>query len=322
MDTLRIGLIGCGGRSRFHIAGLNEVENVRIVAVCDLDSERAKERAEPLGAAVYTDVEDMLNKEQLDGVCIATAALARGGPEIACAQAGVPFLVEKPVAVDMETAHEVAAHVRASGVITSVGYQLRYGGTSRAVWEWSKGKRIGMAEGRYWCGAARARRRTPPGQLLEQVTHTFDLMRFWIGDVEEVFSYQALTLLDEGDMPDVHAVAMRFVNGAVATVSSTWGSHPRASEANVVNLFAGDEYVTYGRSQVTQFPDGPMEPVEGPTIHEAFVTAIRTGDSSPILTPYEDAVKSLAVSIAADESARVGRPIRVADLLGDAAQVS
>lgn len=318
MDTLRVGIIGCGNRVRYHLAGMTATGRVRIVATCDLDIERAKEKAEPFGAAVYTDAETMLTKERLDAVCIGTAALHRGEPEILCAEAGVPFLVEKPVAVDMETAFKVAAKVREAGVPTCVGYQLRYDGISRAVLEWSKQRSVGLVEGRYWCGAARSRPARKPGQLLEQVTHTFDLMRYWVGEVEEVFAYEARTLLDGDGMPDVHAVALKFANGAIGTVSATWGSHTGIAEANVVQLFAGDERVEYRRSKATHIPAGELDPVSGPTIHESFVQAVQAGDASLVLTPYLDAVKTLAVSIAAEESGRLGRPVRVTDLLQDA----
>lgn len=314
MEGLRLGLVGCGGRAGFHIRGLETCENTNIVAVCDLDEARANERATSLGATAYTDLDKMLAQEGLDGVIIATAAVARGGPELACVEANIPFLVEKPVAVDMETARKVAEKVRESGVITCVGYQLRYSEVSRAIARWSADRKIGLIEGRYWCGAARTHMRTGPDQLLEQVTHTFDLIRFFAGEIEEVFGYEGRNLLDGDGLPDVHAVAIKLANGAIGTVSSTWGSGNHSSQTNNLNLFAGDEKVEYRRTEAIHNSADVLEPVAGMTIHEAFVHAIRTGDRSQILTPYEEGVKSLAIPLAATLSAKTGRPVRVADL--------
>lgn len=316
-QTIHIGLVGCGKRSRSHVAGFREVPDAKITAVCDLDESSAQAIGGPLGAAVYRDIETMLDNESLDAVCIVAPAYVRGVLEVACIDRGVPFLIEKPVATDLQTAQKVAARVKEAGVIAAVAYQLRYGSAARAIRRWSETNRVGLAEGRYWCGFARARGVVAEdprigGQLLEQVTHTFDLMRHWIGDVVEVFAYQGRTLVEEpGKVNDSSAIALKFANGAIATVSSTWGSFEKPAESNIVTLFAGDQRIEYRRDRTLIAPEGELPPLPGPTLHEAFVAAVQSGDPRSILTPYDEAVRTLAVSLAANESAETGRPVRL-----------
>ena len=70
MEKLRIGIIGTGGISSVHIGGYRALpDKCGIVAVCDLDEEKAKNCAASCGApAYYTDYNEMLAKERLDAV--------------------------------------------------------------------------------------------------------------------------------------------------------------------------------------------------------------------------------------------------------------
>lgn len=320
-NEIRIGLIGCGNRSRVHIAGFEATSGARIAAVCDVDAERAEETGTRLGVPAYHDVAAMLEKESVDCACIVAPAFVRGEIEELCIDAGVPFLLEKPVAVELEIAARISERLRRSGLLACIGYQLRYGAEARAISRWSEGRRIGMAEGRYWCGFARQRPEVAEnprigGQLIEQVTHTFDLMRYWMGEVDEVFSFQTRGLVErDGPANDSSAVALKFKRGAVASVSATWGSSPKHGEANVVTLFAGDERVEYRTGSARLTPGELLETREEPTLHQSFVEAVRTGDASGVLSSYDDALRTLLVSVAANESAKTGQPVRVDRLL-------
>ncbi len=320
-DEIRIGLIGCGVRSRVHIAGFGGTSNARIAAVCDVDDQKALEVGNTLGVPAYQDAAAMLENEQIDAACIVAPAFVRGVIEDVCIDAGVPFLLEKPVAVEVEIAARISERLRASGLMACIGYQLRYGAEARAIRRWSEGRQIGLTEGRYWSGSARRRPEVAEnprigGQLIEQVTHTFDLMRYWMGDVEEVFSYQTRSLVERaGTANDSSAVALKFADGAVGSTLATWGSSAKYGEANVVTLFAGENRVEYRTGKAPMTPQGPLETVDGPTLHEAFVEAVRTGDPAGILSPYDDALQTLLVSVAANESARTGKPVRIDRLI-------
>ena len=153
------------------------------------------------------------------------------------------------------------------------------------------------------------------GQLVEQATHTIDMMRYMGGEVETVYAMQANRFLKETDCPDANSVSLQFASGAVGSLTATWAYAGDWSNANVLDLLYEEELLNWNPSRVLVQEDGEWvdktEP--SPTIDEVFVDAVRNGDASSILSPYSDAVKTLAISLAANKSAEENRPIAISD---------
>jgi predicted dehydrogenase len=151
------------------------------------------------------------------------------------------------------------------------------------------------------------------GQLVEQATHTIDMMRFLAGEIEEVFCYQARQVLHEIDCPDFNAVALRFASGAVGTLTAAWAYEHDWSNANVVDVLYDSHRLTwtYGRLTVIEAREPQEFELPGPTVDEMFVRAVRENNPGLIRSSYDDGVRSLAVSLAMNESAASGKPVRV-----------
>lgn len=319
-DKVRIGCIGCGGNAKGHMRGLMNVEDARLVAVCDLVKELAEGSAAEFKAKPYTDMNEMLDKEELDAVYISIAVHAHGAPELAAIERGLPFLVEKPVARTMETARKIEKAVAKKGIHTAVGYQLRYTHGANLAREILKGKTIGMAVAKYWCGTGRGNKWTQQfeksgGQILEQATHTIDMLRYLVGEIEEVYNVAANRVLGNIDCPDVNSLTLKFANGAIGSMSTCWHLDPKDwSNANVVDVLfdANTLHFAGGKISVTPAIEGvDLEPKPTPTIDAAFVKAVKTNDFSGIKSSYADAVKTMAVSIAAIQSAQTGRAVEL-----------
>ena len=122
----RIGFIGAGGIAQRHFGVLEQFEDVAIVAIADVDEGRAQEAAARFGARAFGDVTAMLEAVELDALYICVPPFAHGVAERAAIAAGLPFFVEKPVALDLATAEAIAAEVAAAGLVTAVGYHWRY----------------------------------------------------------------------------------------------------------------------------------------------------------------------------------------------------
>ena len=150
-DQVKIGFIGCGGNARGHMGTLSKMEDVKLVALCDVKAESAKSACEQFGAEPYTNHKEMLERKDLDAVYISIPVFAHGEPEMDTIKRGLPFLVEKPVAINMEIAKRVLDAVEKNKIITCVGYQLRYAGSVDATKEALNGKTITMVNGKYWC---------------------------------------------------------------------------------------------------------------------------------------------------------------------------
>src|SRR5262245_38314329 len=164
-DVIRVGFIGCGGNARGHMRRVREVEGAQIVGVCDVVPELASEAGELTGAEACTDHRALLDRGDLDAVFISIPVFAHGAPELDTIARGLPFLVEKPVALDLATAKEIAAAARTMGVMVAVGYQLRYAGTVDVARERLARQRIGLVIGRYWCNSGSG----DPGRWLRQM---------------------------------------------------------------------------------------------------------------------------------------------------------
>ncbi|MFC1712356.1 Gfo/Idh/MocA family protein [Candidatus Poribacteria bacterium] len=315
-EYVKIGFIGCGGNARGHMGSLSKMEDVKLVALCDLNAERASSAAEQFGAKAYTDHKVMLSEEDLDAMYISIPVFAHGTPELDTIQSGLPFLVEKPVAINMETAEKVLEAVEKNNIITCAGYQLRYTGAADAARDILQGKTVNIVSGKYWCdtgiGSPDAwlrRMDQSGGQIVEQATHTIDMMRYLIGEVKEVFALQENRVLKEIDCPDSNVVCMKFENGAIGTITTEWAYSGGWSNANVLDILFDNSLLhwTTGGIEVTPEPDAPTEVKQGRSIDRVFVDAVKSGDGSEILSPYSDAVKSLAISLAANRSGKSGK---------------
>ena len=322
-DRVKIGFIGCGGNANGHMRTLHNMPDVRIVATCDLVESLANRAAEQYGSKPYTDPRKMMDEEQLDALYLSIPVFAHGEPEREVISRGLPFFVEKPVARTMETAREVEVLVKEADLITCVGDQLRYSGSADLARQALADQRISMVVGKYWCGSGRGdpsrwlrQWERSGGQLVEQATHTIDIMRYLIGEVESVQSFQTNLLLSEIDCPDTYCVMLRFANGALGSLTTSWAYDPRDwSNTNILEILFEESLMRWdtGKVTVTPVPEGQEADrrQDSQSIDRVFVDAVKSKDASGIRSDYSDAVKSLAISLAANKSAQTGSAVAV-----------
>ncbi len=343
--AVRLGFVGAGGRTVRELLDLVQVPDAEIAAMCDIDEARcqqaiervqsrtaqtgdadAMERAGALNPATYRDVRRLLDGTDVDAVYVSLPPFAHGEIEHAVLDAKKHLFVEKPVAIDMVTAREIAAHAREAGVITAVGYQSRYSSAVQAARKTLEGVPIGLAiairmgglPGTAWW---RVQDRSG-GMLVEQHTHGVDLMRYLVGEVESVFAYgntQLLTDVPDLDIFDVNSVAVRFAGGAVGSIVNTCALQPgQGSPANVagsVHIVAKNMTLMAGAGSLTVMrPERQQEEVraEGDPnleMNRVFVQAIQSGDRSGILSDYDDGMRTFELTYACQLSAERGQPV-------------
>jgi predicted dehydrogenase len=157
------------------------------------------------------------------------------------------------------------------------------------------------------------------GQIVEQATHLVDLMRYWAGEVETVHSlYTLRTLADEEEFRtwDANVVNLGFGSGAVGSLVSTYALFPGVPGNVRIDLVARELLIrfTYGDLEIhtpgeSRTMKASVQPDEAAA--SAFINAVRTGDSSEVLAPLADANRTLAATLAANESARTGEPVNL-----------
>lgn len=228
--TLQIGLVGTGWFGRMHAEKLASMEGVNVAAFCATSSEKAAIAAQPYrDARGYTSINDMLDDRKLDAVYICVPPFAHGEIELVLIERGIPFLVEKPIGLNIDTPQSILEKVEQSGLITSAGYHFRYmEGTDRAR-QILQERSIGMALG-YWMGSMPGvswwrSMQGSGGQFVEQTTHIVDLLRYLLGEVTEVYAAYGNRIMAEKEegvtVPDVGTVTLKLASGSVATISNT-----------------------------------------------------------------------------------------------------
>ncbi len=320
--ALKIGFVGTGWVAGQHFKSLGQIAEASIVACTDADADRAAEAASRFaGAAAYTDHRQMLDEAGLDAVYVCLPPHAHGQVELDVIERGLPFFLEKPLANEMETPRRILSAVEEKGLLTSVGYMMRYYPTVAHVREFLSAHQPIVARGTYLCGIPPVpwwrRKDQSGGQIIEQSTHIFDLTRYLFGEVESVCCRGRKGLIvDEPNysVDDASICSMTFADGLLCNVTSScaWPMTEISLEAHCmggrVELSGWPFELTLQTPEETRtYPAAPDVFAEEDRV---FVDAVLSGDASGIRSPYADAIKTIALTCAAEESMASGEPVR------------
>ena len=133
MKTFRIGIIGCGTIFPMHAQSLKNIKGVKLVAVCDIRKNKAKEKARLYRCNYYTDYKKMLRRECLDAVHICTPHYLHKSMVIEAAKRGINVLTEKPMGLNPSEAREEIASARKNKITLGAIMQNRFNPGSRLV---------------------------------------------------------------------------------------------------------------------------------------------------------------------------------------------
>ena len=319
--VIRIGFIGAGGIAQRHFGILEQFDDVAIVGITDIDADCAVRAAARFGARWFIDSDEMLNSLDLDAVYICVPPAAHGAPECSVIARGLPFFVEKPVALDLETAEEIALKVAADELVTAVGYHWRYLDTLDEVRGLLADNPARLLSG-YWLDS------TPPppwwwkvdksgGQMVEQVTHLLDLARYLCGDVKRAYGLVGHSQRDAYpglDVPTVSSASLLFANGAVGNFASTcllgWNHHVGLhlfADRLAIEITDHDVMIDVGRGR-------PVRGIQTDPVWQEdrdFIDAVQ-GKENRIRCSYVEALATQRLALAVVRSARTGVPVTLA----------
>ena len=337
--AVRIGIIGVGGRSVHEMRYLVRIPEAEIVGLSDIDEPRCaaavetingslSEGANPIQPGIFSDHRAMLDAVELDAVYISLPTFAHGQLDHDVIAAGKAVLIEKPIALELSVAKEIAAHIEEKGVVNSVGYQMRYApsvGQTRALLE---GATIGMVIAVRWGqlpGTPWWRvQEQSGGMLIEQHTHGIDLVRYFVGEPDTIYAAGDTVLLTDTpnlNIFDVNSATVRFKNRAVGMIGNSPAAHAGTPPniTNVLHILAKDLTVTAGFDSTTVWRPG-QEPEtitsdqdSNHLLNQTFVNAVANNTQDGILSPYSDSLRSFAFTYAAQKSAELRREVRITD---------
>ncbi len=225
MTPLRLAVVGAGLIGRAHVQRIGRSADADLVALVDpaLGSQAV---ANDAGVPLYPDLADMLRRERPDGVILATPNALHVAGAVACLEAGIPVLVEKPVATTSAEAQRLVQAQQRTGVPVLVGHHRRHSAYMQAARRFIDGGGLGRIVAVH-CNAlfhkparyfTEAPWRTQPGggPILINLVHEIDCMRMLAGDVVEVQAMASSALRGHA-VEDTAAIVLRFASGALGT---------------------------------------------------------------------------------------------------------
>lgn len=220
-----IALVGAGVIARTHIDRLAHSASVALVAVAD-PAPAARAVAEAAGVPWLADHRDMLAAVRPAGAIVATPNALHVPVALDCLARGVPVLVEKPVADTVEDARRLVEAQAASGVPVLVGHHRRHNPIAQRARAIVQSGRLGRLVAVHAQATFLkpddyfdvAWRRAPGGgPVLINLIHDIDLLRFLVGEVEQVLSATSSAVRGFA-VEDTAAAVLRFAGGALGTV--------------------------------------------------------------------------------------------------------
>jgi len=232
-EPIGFGVIGVGIWGELHVRVLSDDPRVRLVAVCDLNKEKARAIADKYGVKkVYSSYEEMLRDPEVEAVSIATPDFAHGEPALAVLQAKRHLLIEKPMTTTVEEGIAIVNAARKSGVTLMVDLHNRWSPPFMEAYNNLKNGDLGELEFVWfrlsdtifvptkslpWAGKSSV--------LWFLGPHIVDTVRWLYHDeVKEVYAVSRKnTLAKMGiDTPDFYSVILQFEKGGVATLEMSW----------------------------------------------------------------------------------------------------
>jgi len=265
---VRLAVIGLGMIGKVHVQFASQLDECELVAVCDAD--RSKEKLiQRLKTVFYTDHQEMMERETLDGVVIAVPNEAHEPVGSACAERGLHLLVEKPITTEIEAANRLVDSAAKNKVQLLVGHQRRFNPRVEAARKMIRGDELGTLLGAsvLWGLYKPAeyfvegpwRKEKGGGPILINLIHEIDILRYLCGEITSVYadlSHKARNFPVE----DTLSLSLRFENGTVASVlltdsaPSIWSYDCTSGENPFFFQTNGNCYHFFGTEASLDFP--------------------------------------------------------------------
>lgn len=243
---IKFGIVGCGRIAKRHseLLGNNVIKGAQLIAVCDLQKDRADGIAKEFNVNSYCDMDKMMTSEDIDVVVILTPSGMHANHTINLAKYGKDIMVEKPMALTLDDADEMIKECDKNNCRLFVIKQNRFNIPVVKLREAFDAGRFG----KLFLGTVRVRwarhqdyydqdswRGTwamDGGVLTNQASHHLDLLEWIMGDVESVFA-KSITAMADIETEDTAVVTLKFKNGALGIIEATTATRPDNLEGSI-----------------------------------------------------------------------------------------
>lgn len=230
---IKVGVIGVGYLGQHHARVYSEIEDVELIALIDIDEEKAKKLAAQYNCRAYTDYKDIIDK--LDAVSIVTPTVSHYEIALNCLRAGKDLLIEKPITVSVAEADELINEAEKKNRILQIGHIERYNPAIIAVSEMIKKPQFFESERL----SPFLGRGTDVDITLDLMIHDIDIILGFVSSpVKEIKARGASVVTEK---IDVAKVWLEFENGCAAL---TTASRLSPEKQRRLKIFQKDSYIS------------------------------------------------------------------------------
>jgi UDP-N-acetylglucosamine 3-dehydrogenase len=222
MKKLGTAVIGTGFWGKNHARVYSELESTELVAVCDVNRERAKAVADQFGVKAYTSSSRMLKNEDVEAVSVCTWSTKLAKEALKALNAGKHVLVEKPMASRTKQAEKLLETAEKSGLHLTVGFLMRFILGLQHIREAVENKKIGELV----CVTAKRVSQWPErigdvGVVKDTAIHDIDVMRY-ISNEDPIAVYAKTGSMRHRKFEDYAQIMLTFEDGKSAFIESNW----------------------------------------------------------------------------------------------------
>jgi UDP-N-acetylglucosamine 3-dehydrogenase len=337
LDVVRIGVIGVGAMGARHVETLERLDTAELVAVADPDRERAAGVIGRRPVAWHEDLSELLARDDLDAVCVATPSFSHAEIVLEALEAGLHVLVEKPIATELPDALRMAAAAVARSRKLMVGHVERFNPAVGKVRELLNDGRLGRV---YRAQATRVGslppRITDAGVAIDLATHDLDIMQHVLGrDITRAYAEGSRFRHDRHE--DMLTCLLRFgEDGPFGVLDANWLTAEKRRELTLIgeggtlraNYITQDVFFVEADSTsapgweelalvrgdaegaLVRFALHKEEPLRAELA--AFCACVL--DDTPEPVDAWDGARALVAALAVRDSAVSGRPVTLLDM--------
>ncbi len=314
MNKLGVAVIGTGQWGKNHARVYKELPSTELVAICDVNAERAKAMAAQYSVKAYSDTKQMLKDKSIEAVNVCTWSTVLAKEAQKALNAGRHVLVEKPMATTPQQAQRLVQTAQENGLHLTVGFLMRFIPGLQIIRQSVENKKIGDLV----CATAKRVSQWPErigdvGVVKDTAIHDIDVMRF-IFNEDPISVYAKTGSMRIKKFEDYAQMMLTYKDGKSAFIESNWLTpyKTRALTVTGSDAIMRLDYITQDlwieeKTETVQ-PRYPFqEPLKAELQH--FVDCI-INKKQPMVTG-EDGVKALEVATAAIQSSAKNRAVQL-----------
>lgn len=339
MSELSIAVIGAGRMGAFHVETLEKIESAHLAALAEPNEDVARERIGRRPIDWFADYRDMLERPDIDAVCVCAPSKTHASIALDALAAGKHVFVEKPIATTLEDGLRMAAVAREADVKLMVGHIERFNPAVSKVADLIAEGRVGRV---FRVHATRVgplpSRILDAGVTIDLATHDLDIMQFVLGrGITSIYAEGSRFM--HPSQEDMISCLLQFGDdGPMGLLDVNWLTPEKRRELTVIgeNGMLSASYLTQdvwftesagvatgwdelarvrgdAEGTAVRFALRRVEPLRAEL--EAFVSCVI--DDTPEPVSANDGCRALAAALAVRDSAANLRPIKLLDMPGE-----